>query len=387
MKKRAAILCACMLLSGCSGNSSPTESTVPAPKNLDTSDTAVTLYTPDSGQWHIMEFPISAMSRDSLAVLQAAANAYCGAAVDPADVVCRIDPRTAESIRDNIDIAPYDTPYNALTDAELADLCYLRCVSDDLYFEINPFHKIECCDLERLGAVLGVKLTNAWSWRPSFTGSSGGVIYPDQTDKTDTAYTLDGAPVTVRQAADFMSAFLNEAKPVHITSALCEYEYAGAEVYTFDGGQQGIYLEFTLKTDGVPIDGNNHSVNLEGYHIVANRIKCFTCTGHSADWLWTCVMNQDAPSSDTPCELRLSYDDALQRLSETLSQETVFHVKDAALFYCMEEITDGSARWGLTGQRLAPMYQFTLDKINSPEYRVLCANVNAVTGEVSLRRG
>lgn len=343
--------------------------------NLDLENVKITENTPESGKWQILEFDYKFISADTLTTMQETADAYGSFPLDSNHILCDVWLNDNEST---------DIPYAEMTADKYDSTLYMRYIDNDLYMDINLAGKLEIYNRKSLKDILDISFNGTWSWRPSFNGS---VIkkYDFLTELVSTdSYQLNGTDVSVNDALAYASDYLNSKELPYITSKLCTYTPLNAEVYKFSEESYGYYFTFQLNYDGVPIDVTQ-GANFENNYMFSNTIKLLMLTKSSVDWIWTCAWNADTPTLQEPCEVTIDYEEACQILSDCLSQEHTFTVKEAELLYCTREIPDEISEWGLSGIIAEPMWQFTITNVGVQEYSVLYVNVNAHNGEVYMR--
>ena len=380
MKKFLSFLTAALVvvgLAGCSGNDQNFENTQEnnSYSNLDLNNTNVIINTPESGEWHKLYFKYPGISADTFFTIQETAKEYCNSAIDQENIYCDV------WLNDNENT---DIKYNDMTDEDYISTLYMRCIDSNFYMDVNPANKIEIYDRKAVKDILNIDFNEAWSWRPYFSGSlserydlTSGNVIEDQ-------YILNGKDVSVQDALAYALGYLNGNNPTNICSDICTYTPIKAEVYKFSENSYGYYFTFGLNYDNIPVD-SSQGADLENYRMVSNTMKLLMLTDTSVDWIWTCALNSDIPSSTEICDVTIDYGKACSIISDFLSKEHIFKIKEAELLYCMREVADETSFLGVSGVTLEPMWQFTVTDIGIQEYSIIYLNVNACTGEVYVR--
>lgn len=398
MMRQSKILCVCLCMmmaqacfTGCTNQAAydgghvtdPEENGTGTYENLDLSETVFTENAPESGEWKTMEMHTLEIDPETAVLLQEAAEAYGGYALDTEDIVCEVRPSMEEW---------FDVSYAEMTNEAYGSdpyIIYMRYVGDDFYIDTNTSGKIELYNRSELKEILGIEYNKTWSWSPQGDGTV--VKSYDLQDEAglDDTYCLNHADVSLRDAMTYATEFLNSGNLSHLCPGSCTFAPYYADVYKFSDDLYGYYFWYQVIYDGVPLDATqgviaSNADEEQGGSIISNSIKLLMLTDSSAVYMWTCSFNENKPSTQEGCELTVDYEQACQIVSETLSRNHLFHVNSAELLYCMMD-PSGQPPLGDYIVMLRPMWQFKITDVGVQEYSIIYVNVDAVNGEVYLR--
>lgn len=174
-----------------------------------------------------------------------------------------------------------------------------------------------------------------------------------------------------------------------MASKLYTYTPLSVGVYQFSNNKNAYAydLDFQLNYDNVPIDASNSAdaPTLDSNDMFSNKIHLSMFTPSSIDWIWSSPIGFEAPTIQEECELTIDFDDACRIISERLSQDHVFKIKKAELIYSVRAVYNDSEQSPSTEYIIEPSWQFSF-ATGTQEYGRLCANVNAVNGNLNLRQ-
>lgn len=399
--KRGACLCFAVLLalSGCSkdetsdssdgqsGSATVNTGTPEKPQyvNLNLDNTVVTEHSPLSGEWKILRFDVPLITPDTFTVLKEAAEAFGGYEPNGDNVLCHVF--FAENPVKEDDVM--DITYNEMKDDYYEKTTFMRYVGDDFYMDVYRGGRIEAYNRKTLREILGITHERTWSWSPDWNDNQTIKSY-DFRNGAEIAdhYPLNGADVSVSGAAKYAGELLNSRQLPHISSKLFTYTPLSASVLKYNGDIYAYNLIFQLNYDGVPLDASftagDKTAGLDNKGLSSEPLHTLMLTGSSVDWIWTPDINDITLVSQETCGIKIDYNEACRLVSEALSQEHVFPVSEAELLYCSRLLYEDSTERNVTGYTLEPMWQFSLR--TDTQLGGLCVNVNAVTGEVHMRR-
>ena len=369
-------IAAMMLLSGCTGDTDTVENRQKY-ENLDLSNTSVIMHIPESGEWRTLSFDYPSLSDDTITVMRKIADEYGGFTLDSGNILCNI----YVSDDNGFVKESYDADYADMTPQQYDMTAYIRHIDDVFYMDFNAAGRIELYDRSAVKNILDITYDLTWSWRPYFGGGKEISSYDLLADENvaDT-YRLNGKDISVNDALIYATDYLNNGKLAHTFPKLYTYTPLTAVVYQFSDDAYGYFFEFQVNYDGVPFDAANATGD-----VFSNKMHICMLTEASVEWIWACVLTDDTPDLSAPCEITVDYDEACQIVSEKLSQEHVFNVKEAELLYCTYELDNEAVAWVGSGFVVEPMWQFTITDVGVQEYSIIYINVSATNGEVYLR--
>lgn len=374
-------------LSGCSGSDNSSEETSDNSftntgytiKNLDFENAEIVENAPESGKWYTLRFDYKQITKDSYNVLQEAAGYFGVSNPEKEKILCSVNYSQDEPNEDIV--------YSEMKDEDFALTTYIRYISDDIYIDYNIANRFEYYNRKALREIRNEDYEKLWGWKPGFTGESTVKSYDlsKGADISDT-YILNGKQTSIADALKYAEGELNSGKMSRMTSKLFTYTPVYASVYRLSNDENAYNFDFQLNYDNVPLDASKtaDALELDTNDIFSNTFHLCMFTPESIDWLWSCPLCFDAPSSQEECTIAVDFDKACKIVSEKLSQEKVFEIERAELIYCSRAVYNDSETAPSTEYIVEPSWQFSFSS-GVQEYGKLCVNVNAVTGEMNMR--
>lgn len=377
---------ALLALSGCSGDKTQSSGDntqslgiTTQCKNLELEKTNVIENTPESGKWYTLRFDYKQITKDSYNVLQAAVGYFGVSEPEKEKILCSVNYSQDEPNEDIV--------YSEMKDEDFALTTYIRYITDDFYMAYNLSNRFEYYNRKALREIRNEQYDKLWEWKPGFTGETTVKRYDlsNSADISD-AYVLNGKQTTIADALKYAEGELNGGKMARMTSKLFTYTPVSAEVLRLSNGENAYNFDFQLNYDNVPLDASKtaDAPELDTNDIFSNRLHICMFTPESIDWLWSCPISLEAPTSQEECTIAVDFDKACKIVSEKLSQEKVFEIERAELIYCSRAVYNDSETAPSTEYIVEPSWQFSFAS-GVQEYGKLCVNVNAVTGEINMR--
>lgn len=329
-----------------------------------------------------MRFDYKRLTKDSYNVLREAAGFFGVTEPEKEKVLC--------SVNYSSDVPNVDVVYPEMKDEDYAKTTYMRYITDDLFLAYNLSNRFEFYNRKALREIRHEDYDSLWEWKPGFTGESTVKSY-DLSDGTDISdsYTLNGKQVSISDALKYVEDALNSGKMAPMTSKLYTYTPVYVSVCQFSNNKNAYAYDIRsqLNYDNVPIDASESAAapSLDSNNLFSNQINLCMFAPSSIDWLWTCPINFEAPTTQEECEITIDFDNACRIVSEKLSQEKVFEIAKVELIYSVRAVYNDSEESPSTEYIIEPSWQFYFGS-GTQEYGGLCANVNAVNGTINLRQ-
>lgn len=296
-------------------------------KNLNFDKATVIENVPNSGRWQRLEYELPRSVEQSVDQLVAVAADY-GVMVDINDIML-------EKNRNRSDDVP-------LPDADLEKNDYTGTYydSDELYIHVIPSIKdqIELAYKKNVKTVAGAEEIEPYEWRPSDGKVSERFVHPNDESKT---CVLDGKTVKVADALRNAEKMISESDlfPKEFAAKVTNY----VRVYTYENGNQGLWIELTYSLDGIPYMKSSSPL---GFDYSETNIPAYSptvyfgmLTENSIDWILQFRGFAETESTHQDCEINISQDDALKLVSMNLDQNDMFIVEEMQLVYA-ERFTD-----------------------------------------------
>lgn len=351
-------------------------------KNLDLGETVVIENVPESGVWKSVRFKNTPyLTPETADSLKKAAGGFGIFNLDTKNIL--YDVRVESH-------APYDEiPYSEMSEEQYQKAEYMRYIADDLYIDYCIVNRILFFNKKTFREIKGADYDSTWGWMPGFGKEPLEKSYTISAgDEILDSYNLNNSSVSINDAMKFAAERMNSGELPYITSKLFTYTPIRAEVYKMNENSYAYSFDFSLNFDGVPLDSSNSSdLSVEDTApIFSTTVHTCMFTPNSIDWVWSSVLNFEEAALCEDVEIAVDYDEACRILSEKLSQESVFKIYSAELLYglCGFKTDDLDHTW--TNENVVePFWQFKCSS-GTQEYGIVYADVNAVTGEIYLRR-
>lgn len=259
------------------------------------------------------------------------------------------------------------------------EIRYLHYYGDDFYLNMVEPGMFEFYRSDVVKRVTGEEWKGVGSWRPNFTADPIATYTIGQDDLVGVSYMLDGKDVSLQQAITNVEDYMtdNEDLP-NLSVPGIEYRVKTVDVYAY-GENHGYFFILNCFCDGVQLNDVSVSDEEGIIHYVEVAPRCMTLTGEGLDYIWGNTFKQ-MPQLTEMVEIQVSYEEALQAMSDYLSDDFVFQVLDADLLFIYYKYWEIPAEGDIAS--LHPYWQFELSTEGMQQYSRLIINVDVTTGEV-----
>ncbi len=369
-------------LSGFDSSNDKTESLGYRIENLDYENAEIIENTPDNGKWHKMSFVFQELNKQSADRMVKFASNYGAGEIDKKDFLLR---RSSDDVKDDlVPLSDYDK-YLPDGDFEVFPyICMLYC-TDDLYIEVQMATGgcVELDNRKNVNSILDLDMHYEAPWRPQFNTKSEASV--DLNDENATCV-LNGKTVKI------VDAIKNAEKYVSENDTLFQKSFGAkvtnAHLYTYENGNQSLALTFEYTIDGVMLEGSPlysiYDENGNKYKVYNIKAECAMLTENTLDWIWFPSVDGGTELKSEDCELMISREKACELVSQKLSQEYKFHVKEIQLMYAAKREDVGEDPWEPLSSCIEPMWRFYITGIEAQEYHALYVYVSALDGEVQI---
>lgn len=337
-------------------------------ENLDFNKTTIIENTPNSGQWKRLSYETRVSGEKYADKLVKVASDY-GVTIDKNDIM------VANIYQDYSDI-------RSLNEVDLSQYTFdiMFYNSDDLYIETIPscMNWIELNNKKNIKSALGIDMDNEryGTWRPNSDSTSKRYVDPNNENAT---CVLDGKTIKVADAVRNAQKIISESDvfPKGLDPEVKEKIL----VYTYENGNQGLWIEFTYTLDGVSfmspsdqrIDGSKVSDQAYSVHFF-----CGMLTENTLDWIWQYIFDGATEYTSEECEVNISLNDALKLVSTELDRDDMFIVREIQLVYA-----DRFTNYGNT-LCIEPTWMIWLSYNEETKTERLYAYVSAVDGKIGI---
>lgn len=308
-------------------------------ENLDYENAVVIENVPNSGQWKKLSYERLAFGEKFADKLVKVAADY-GVAIDKNDIMVARYNSTYTDIKplSEVDLTKYENSlYNdAFKDYPYAAMFYN---SDELYIHTIPSVKnwIELDNKKNISSVLGKDWDGFGAWRPGDDRTSEHYVDPNDENAT---CVLNGKTVKVADAVRNAQKIASESD---VFPKFFDRDVINKiSVFTYENGNQGLWIEFTYAFDGVTyISPPDHrfDVSLESDPAYSVHFFCGMLTENSIDWIWQYGFDSATTYTIEDCEININREDALKLVSQKLSDDDMFTVGKIQLLYA-DRVTD-----------------------------------------------
>lgn len=350
--------------------------------NLDYENAEIIENTPTTGKWKKLTFEISGLDDRSADRLARIASNF-DVTVEKKELMLGL----MEIKEDGTEFVPLTEEAEAilseylnykLNKPEEFPYSHMFYFSDDsIYIEVQAGTggMIEYDNRKNINSVLGLDYHFVGPWRPGFFNTD---VVSVETNDESTTCVLDGKTVKVADAIKYAEKYVLE------NDTLFPKEF-GARVRDVDilsyknTDNQSLSLLFEYTIDGVVLDGAPsyaiYDENGKRYKTFPTSVEIAMVTENTIDWLW---FDGETDPKIEDCELTISREKACEIVSQKLSQEYKFNVKEIRLMYVGERVGDGKY------SVIEPVWRFYITDIKAQEYSRLYVYVSAIDGEVQM---
>lgn len=268
------------------------------------------------------------------------------------------------------------------------DMEGIRYCTPSLYIDMTNILQLMIYHPEEVERITGEEIDYKQVWLPNEHAKAIQAYVIGEDDITGISYCLDGEVVSLEESIAYLENELtnNDELPL-ISKQGFQSHVSKVEIYQF-GDNYAYYFTTQLYYDGIKVDdqfGDSYEKNQQGNFLrfvgTINKYSMFSknvINGmYTFDWL-----NEKQEEVKT-VKGTIDYHQALEILSNHLSQDYVFEVVKAELVYnfFLESVDDKDGFEG-GNNRIVPHWQFEISTEGMQQYNRIYILIDIQTGEV-----
>lgn len=358
-------------------------------KNLNTQNTVVIEDMPTTKKWKSLYYDAVLFSENTHSYMSNIADRFNGSKIDADDVLYNIRP-SGPLYGPGVDTEKYKG--SDMTADKFPKSLTATYKNENV--NINAYSVLSMLEIsnpQNVSDVLGEKWDGEFSWQPSFLSdyrTSETVDINSETEKC----TLNGESVSIKQAA-LKSADIINGKLCEILPDGFTVQPISAEVYSFNStDNECLQVTHQFCLDGIPVEAGDVfgipelggiAKKNDGKGVQGSPVTSFMLTKDTIDYFKAAPVNySDDYIKTSDCTIEIDYEEACEILSNALSDENVFNVKEARLMYALSETSKDD--YNAESYDIKPKWRFILTDVPSQKFRQLYVYVNADDGLYSI---
>lgn len=260
--------------------------------------------------------------------------------------------------------------------------------SDSLYISMDRIRQLFVYHPDEVERITGEPWDRQQVWIPDENADPVAVYDMEKDDITGVTYQLDGQEVSLEESVEFVEKQLKDNKDLpDVSTPGFDYRVDEVQVYQF-GDNFCYYFIVALYYKGVKLDNAEGSLPVKGedgkyLSFIQSTDKCAMFSQDKLSGIYIYDWLNEEQDSVQEVECNITYQKALQILSDYLSADHVFKVLDAELvynFYVEYEKKQDQEEEGTN--RIVPNWQFELSTEGMQQYNRIYIMINVQTGAV-----